>query len=272
MAQKRSAQLAKRAVQLADERLRDACQVTELLLRENARQRVDLAGRMARVKQLEQLLHAASNDRHIKREHHQTARDIAVRLRKGVRGGSIPAFVFLLDRTGRVIAREGAEVERFGDSLAATPVIRDALLGYLRDDVWIIGNVLYRVAVAPVIQHEVAEGYAGAIAIGHAVDKPLAVELARRLRLDVGFFGSRGPFVISKPNPAVEQYVAAGLATLSDDRAAHCSARPAVVADGDNRFIVLMARLPGQAGTTGAAYAVWAAAPTRAELARAKPE
>lgn len=270
MAKKRSAQLAKRAVRLADERLRDVCQVTELLLRENARQRIDLAGRMARVPQLEQLLHAASHDRKVDPGHYQTARDIAVRLREGVRGGSTPAFIFLLDRRGRVIARDGLQTQKRGDSLAETPVIRDALLGYLRDDMWIVDDKLYRVAVAPVVQ--VDKGYAGAVVVGHAVDKALVARLAKRLRTDVGFFGTSGAFVLSAQNPAVQRQIRASLGKLGADRAEHCRAQPALVADSDNRYIVLVARLPGEAGAAGGAYAVWTPAPTRAELARAKPE
>ncbi len=257
MANKRVERLKNIVATLEAGRLRDACQVADLLMRENAIQRVDLAGKMARVKQLEQLLHVVTQSRRVSKRHHMTATDIAARLVSSVKGGTAPAFVIIVDLKSRVVARVGMNADRYGDVLN-TAVISEALHGYMRDDVWVINDSLYRVAIAPIVQRELKEGYGGAIVVGHAMGKPFASEMAKRLRVEVGFYKPARTFAQSRSIPAVERAIRAAMGQLEGDRDKHCVAKPTVVDNAGDSYLMLTARLPGNAGASHAAYAVYA--------------
>jgi len=257
VAVKRIAHLERLVDQLEVERLRDACQVADLLMRENAMQRMDLAGKMAKVKQLGQLLAVVNTSRRVKQAHHRTAGDIGARLIANVKGGAAPAFLFILDRSGRVVARVGREADRYGDVLSAPAAISETLHGYMRDDVWIIDEKLYRIATSPVVHRELKGGYAGAIIVGHRMDKTLASDIAKRLRVNIGFYRLGGVFVQTARVPGVEKTIRAAVAKLSDKRNEHCLVKPTVARDGGDAYHVLTARLPGHAGAQGASYAVF---------------
>lgn len=262
MAHNRVRSLEQQLNKLEAQRLRDACQVVDLLLRENAVQRIDLAAKMARVKQLAQLLHVVAQRRaqrrRIKRAHHHTASDIGGRLITNVLGGAAPAFIFILDLKGRVVARIGMDEQRYGDNLAGYFSVGEALQGYMRDDLWILEDRLYRVAVAPVVQRELKEAYVGAIVVGHKMADQLASELAKRLRVNIGFYQPKGSFARSARVAGVDRAITATLAKLGSERRSHCLVEPAVAADGEASYFVLTARLPGEAGMAGAGYAVFA--------------
>src|SRR5439155_23087823 len=126
---------------VADEhdRLRKACSVIGILLSDDARKRVELAGTFARADQIVKALDSASGASKLDAGRMKTARSEAETLIDGAEGGRKPDFAILIDRSGRVVARARLDQEDFGDVLAGRPLIDDALAGFLRDDLWAQG-------------------------------------------------------------------------------------------------------------------------------------
>lgn len=90
-----------------------------------------------------------------------------------------PDIAFALDANGRIVAQLGPmEVNPPGASLATFPLVRRALQGYVRDDVWVYDRRVYRMAARPVIA---GGDYVGAILHGYRFDKGIAQKLANNL-------------------------------------------------------------------------------------------
>ena len=90
-----------------------------------------------------------------------------------------PDIAFALDGDGRIIAQLGPlEQNPPGASLATFPLVKRALQGYLRDDVWVYDRRVYRMAARPVMS---GSEYAGAIVHGYRLDKGLSEKLAKNL-------------------------------------------------------------------------------------------
>jgi hypothetical protein len=90
-----------------------------------------------------------------------------------------PDIAFALDGDGRIIAQLGPlEQNPPGASLATFPLVKRALQGYLRDDVWVYDRRVYRMAARPVMS---GSEYAGAIIHGYRLEKGLSDKLAKNL-------------------------------------------------------------------------------------------
>jgi hypothetical protein len=90
-----------------------------------------------------------------------------------------PDIAFALDADGRIIGQLGPlESNPPGASLETFPLVKRALQGYLRDDVWIYDRRVYRVAARPVMS---GTEYAGAIVHGYRLEKGLAQKLSAYL-------------------------------------------------------------------------------------------
>ncbi|RMH42539.1 MAG: hypothetical protein D6689_07865 [Deltaproteobacteria bacterium] len=253
-------------------RLKRACGITNILLQQNARDRIDLASAFARADappgrprlKLDEILYNATKADRITSEIHNTAKLALGELVDSVKG-SKPDFVIAVDATGRAIARVGLNEDRWGDSVRGFFAIDDALDGYLRDDVWFVNHDLYRIAVSPVIETRVGQ-YAGAIVIGHAFNKELAERLADNVGAHVAFYAKGGAVAASTP-AQVHQDVAKTAARLLADRPTaddgtdaqkDCAdLAPFEVASGSEKFDVAVARLPGEARAADAFYAVF---------------
>ncbi len=250
-------------------RLVDACSVTNILLTENARHRIDLAGQAARFsKDIADTLWAASSDKEITPDHNMTARTEGKKLLESLKDVGEPDFIIMLDNKGRAVVRLGIDTTTFGDSLAGYPLVDDALAGYLRDDIWLLERNLYLVAAAPVI-NRMAPGsvwgeYAGAIVLGHAIDKEFATSLAEKLKFNVSFYvGERSvanSTAIQLHKDMVDHFQSLG--PLDHDREADCSEnKPFYIEASGDSYAALEARLPGEAAHFGAFYAVYAERP-----------
>jgi hypothetical protein len=258
-------------------RIKDSCAVVNILLTQNARVRIDLAAAFARAGKVPDILDAASKTKAITAEQNSTARAAANGLINSVKGEDAgeegkavkkpsvkPDFVILLDRRGRVVVRAGiGEWEKlYGDSLAGYYVVDDALSGFLRDDLWLIDETLYRVAAAPVVHRG---QWAGAVILGHDIDREFATRLAKQLPVQVSFYAGGRAVGTSDPvqihNDVVTKFKAT--AANSKDRSADCQAEPFPVSGGGKNYSVLTARLPGEAGiNSGAFYSVFIERPT----------
>jgi hypothetical protein len=109
---------------------------------------------------------------------------------------SIPAdwrddALFAVDREGHVVAQVGYDAVAGNDDfeLGGYPAVNDALHGWLRDDVWLLGSKLYVVVARPV-EYDATQRPAGAIVGLKEVNKKFADDLAKRTRTNLAFYAS----------------------------------------------------------------------------------
>ncbi len=254
-------------------RLRRACGVANILLAQNARDRMDLAEQFARAPapagrprlKIEDILSNASKGKSISQDQNATAKAALADLLENVKGNK-PDFVIALDRHGRVVGRAGIDANTYGDSMSGFYLIDDALDGYVRDDVWYYNKTMYRVAASPVIDR--AQGsYAGVMLLGHEFNKALAERIDKNIGAYVGFYVA-GNATASSHSAMIHKDVAAAYAAATKDGLAEgsaqddCSkAKPVSVSTGSESFNVVFARLPGEGQQAGAFYAVYTEKP-----------
>ena len=178
-------------------RLTVACGVVQILLTDDARKRVDLAGKFARQKSIVEALEDASNAATLDDGRMKTVRSVADGLLRDMKGGRVPDFAVMIDRKGRVVARVRLDDADYGDVLAGRPLVDDALAGYQRDDLWVQNGTMYFLAAAPVVR---GQEYFGAILLGHKVTNEFANALVDGLKVGLGFYLG-GDTVASSPMP-----------------------------------------------------------------------
>jgi hypothetical protein len=256
---------AERATRISEkQQIERACSVGNILLRDNARSRVQLASEFARAAapaddpklELGAILFQASRGDIISGESHATAKKALLVLMRSFEGGKPPSFVLLLDRNGRVAARTGTEDDTvYGDSMRGYFLIDDALDGYLRDDLWVVGGNLYRVAASPVITNTAPFEYAGAVVLGHALDGEFAAEIGKSLSVNISFYVGRDA-VASSDAVQIHEEVVTKFKALGLEETGVCNEEPFSVSAGGETYDVVVSRLPGEAGQLGAFYAV----------------
>lgn len=235
-------------------RLQTACGVIHILLTDDARNRVDLAGAFARAPEILNALEAASGAERLDEARMRQVRDVGDTVMKAIQGNRKPDFAMLIDRRGRVVARVRLDDNDFGDVAAGRPLIDDALAGYLRDDLWTTNGTMYFVSAAPVVKQG---AYVGAVVLGHQVTNQLAEKLVKSLEVDMGFHlgadGVAGSKTIAFDHAALQ----AQLAKLGDDLSTDCQlVKPVDVHAGADEYTGLVARLPGEAQARQAFYSV----------------
>jgi hypothetical protein len=257
---------AERATEVSEtNRLARACVITEILLRDFAQSRIQLAGQTARVQGLDSVLLESSRGESVTGSTYSTAKKILTEdlnfgtTRKGDQEEPYrPDLILALDARGRVVARSSqGEDNLYGDSLRGYYLVDDALDGYLRDDLWIVGGKLYLVAAAPVITaHE--PDWAGAVVIGEEVNKEFASELAEQLHVNLTFYAAGEAVAASHPAQLHEEMLARAQKQLKGPAGSDCKATASFsLSSGDESYQVLLARLPGEAGALGAFYSVY---------------
>ncbi|MCP4447761.1 MAG: hypothetical protein GY811_20850 [Myxococcales bacterium] len=247
-----------------DDRVRTACLVTGVLLRDNARARIQLTSEFAQaVRQLKlsRTLFEASKDEIISGQANATGRKELTTLLESV-SGTKPSLVWLLDRRGRVVARSNLDDTTYGDSVRGYYAVQDALDGYVRDDLWMMDDGLYRVAAAPVLTQSLE--WAGAVVLGQAMDQEFALSLSENISANINFYVSGEAVAASEPIQ-IHKDVVAGSKELADlDEGQGCSSGTLLhVKAGGKRYAVVNAALPGEAGEQQAFYSVF--------IERAKP-
>jgi hypothetical protein len=239
-------------------RLKVACGVINILLTDDARNRVELAGSFARTSEIIGPLDAASSADKLDDTRMKQVRGVGEAVMKTIQGRK-PDFAILVDKRGRVVARVRLDENDYGDLLSGRPLVDDALAGYLRDDLWIQNGTMYFVTASPVIKRDPPVEYVGAVVLGHAVTNELAQKLVGSLGVDVGFFlgndtvaGSKTITLDTKPMEAVIDKLAGG------DLARDCQANePISLSASKEPYTALVARLPGEAQQKKAYYSVF---------------
>ncbi|MBT8492001.1 MAG: hypothetical protein KJO07_02980, partial [Deltaproteobacteria bacterium] len=246
-------------------RLQRACSVVNLVLRDNAGSRVRQASSAARGYGLGEVTAKAGKGNIVSGEDNANGRARLVELGKEFESSDIPkpAFMFLVDGKGRVIARSGLEDSSYGDVLAGYYALDDALAGYMRDDVWLYENKLYRVAVTPVFTNSLARS--GALVIGYGFDKPFAESIGKDLEVQMSFY-ARGEAMASNHAIQVHEDVVkkygAELQGKKLEKSDCVAVEPFAVSAGGTTYNSLIARLPGEARQAGAFYAVFVEQPS----------
>ncbi len=256
----------RRSVADQNRRIKDACSVINILLTKRAGMRVNKAMYYSVIPTLGSTLQNASRPAPISSELNRTARETARRhifKAEGAKQDPLkPDFVMFLDKNGRVVARvtggakvPGIDTAEYGDSLAGYSLIEDALAGFVRDDLWQIKGVMYRMAIAPVIRN----GYrVGTVVTGHEVDQEFAKSLADNLGVKISFYAGERAVANSDPEALIDKDVVAAVkarGSLKESRDKDCLLEPIHVQAGANKsFLVAAARLPGEAGVVQKAF------------------
>src|SRR5688572_4729705 len=157
-------------------RLKVACGVIDILLTDDARNRVELAGSFARTQDVVGALDAASGADKLDDTRMKQVRGVGENVMKEIQGRK-PDFAILIDNRGRVVARVRLDENDFGDLLSGRPLVDDALAGYLRDDIWVQNGTMYFVTASPVIKRDPPVEYVGAVVLGHAITNELSMTL-----------------------------------------------------------------------------------------------
>jgi hypothetical protein len=235
-------------------RLQTACGVIRILLADDARNRVELAGAFARAPEIMTALEAASATERLDEARMKQVRDVGDTVMKAIQGNRKPDFAMLIDRRGRVVARVRLDDADFGDVAAGRPLIDDALAGYLRDDLWAQNGTMYFVSAAPVVKQG---AYVGAVVLGHQVTNQLAEKLVKSLAVDMGFHLGADGVAGSKTIAFDHAPLQAAIAKLGDDRTSDCQLVPPMeIHAGADDYTAIVARLPGEAAARQAFYSV----------------
>ena len=258
---------AERTVAPAEQtRIGVACSVIDILLADDARNRVEVTGAFARSQEVVNALEAASGVDKLEKDEARmkSVRDIGETIMKGIQGRK-PDFAMLVDRRGRVVARVHLDEGDWGDVVAGRPLIDDALAGYLRDDLWTQNGTMYFVSAAPVIKRDPPVAYVGAVVLGHAITNDLAKKLVASLNVDVGFYLGDSEVANSKEIPLDRAKMLATVKKLSGgDLSRDCQANatdPLSVNANNGSYSAVVARLPGEATAKQAYYAVYSKEP-----------
>ena len=167
--------------------------------------------------------------------------------------------LFAVDRDGRVVGHMGFDqANAYEDfELGGYAAVNDALHGFLRDDVWVLGGKIYLVGARPV-EYDVTQPPVGAIVSLKLVEDRFATEIARRTRSNVLFY-SAGVRVASGANVDFDtthfNLVAPELEKVETDERYKEGRNSDVHAISESANAVFT-RLPGDAWSLGAGYAV----------------
>jgi hypothetical protein len=170
-----------------DDLRRDRFEV-EALLKLDARSRIDAIAPIAANAEVRSALRTAS----VRTAGQPIPPDVTTRLRakleelngrlEGMRGD----LLFAVDRNGWIVAAIAPGQIPTGAGLGDFPLVARAREGYVRDDVWVYNDDIYRMAARPVIE---GGEYVGALVHGKRFDDQLAQLLSSRLNgATVAFF------------------------------------------------------------------------------------
>jgi hypothetical protein len=244
------------------QRLVVACGVVDILLGDDARNRVDLAGQFSRTPEIVGALETASGQDKLDEARMKAVRDVGEKVINTIQGRK-PDFAMLVDRKGRVVARVALDANDFGDVAAGRPLVDDALAGYLRDDLWAHNGTMYFVSAAPVIKRDPPVAYVGAVVLGHQVTNALAQRLVKSLDIELGFYLGKDDVAGSKSLAVDAGPMLDIVKKSSGELGRDCQAnKPIGVTSGKDDYTAIVARLPGEAASKNAFYSVMIKRPT----------
>ncbi len=167
--------------------------------------------------------------------------------------------LFAVNRAGEVLAEVGFDAVASNDEfeLGGYPAVNDALHGWLRDDVWVLGSKMYFVVARPV-EYDVTQRPPGAIVGLKEVSTKVAEDLAKRTRTSVAFYaaGKRVAAGVGVTGFDAEKLnvVAGDLSNVEDKTYGDGGRSDARMLADD--LGAMYARLPGDAWAVGSGFAV----------------
>ena len=241
----------RRIEQLEGQRMDRAQYAAEQLLKNDARRWIDYVAKLGTDGKLIDFLDAASRGPSDLRPLHESVRN---RLRELVpdRQAIGAESIIAVDVKGRVVARVGDDEGEFGESIAGTEVVADALRGYLSDDVWGANNRLRRIGAAPVLSKS-HDRIVGVLVVAVETGKRLAEMWKRNLGVEVAFvlrkdvLSSTLPEALLTQLPEVIEEHAAEIASQKRSRAL-----PLYM--GSERLLTVAAPFTGEASEQHAYY------------------
>ncbi len=236
-------------------------QTVEWALKIDARRRLDalLAGSVDPTLQQSLVSANAAKDGKAPDKAKADARKALVSVAEAIPADWRDDALFAVDREGHVVAQVGYDAIAGNDDfeLGGYPAVNDALHGWFRDDVWVLGSKLYVVVARPV-EYDVAQRPAGAIVGLKEVSKKFADDLAKRTRTSLAFYasGQRMAGGVGVEGFDEEKLDAVGndLKNIVDKTYGD-SGRSDVRMFSDD-LGAMYARLPGDASTLGSGFAV----------------
>ncbi len=237
------------------QRLKRACMVTNVLLRDNARVRVAKAAEIAAPDTGIPLALSQVTGEHVSDGAHSRLKQLLLGLKFA--GGKGPDFIIALDKDGRVVARTGDNSDSYGETMRGYFVVDDALDGYMRDDIWLTPSGLYAVSAVPVVTPTTPFEWAGVVVTGRAIANEFANEFKQKLETEVAFYSDDD--VLAKSSTAeIHGEVMKRLGGDKRPAPNECS-EPFPVEAGGNTYDVIASGLPGEAGALGAYYTLFIA-------------
>jgi hypothetical protein len=168
-------------------------QTVEWALKIEARRRLDalLAGSVDATLQQSLVLADSSKDGKIPEKAKADAKRALGAVHDAVPADYRADILLAIDRDGRVVANVGYEAAASVEDFEAGgyPAANDALHGWLRDDVWLLGSKMYVVVARPV-EYDATQRPAGAIVGLKEINGKFAQDLANRTRASVAFYAS----------------------------------------------------------------------------------
>jgi hypothetical protein len=165
----------------------------------------------------------------------------------------------LVDRSGTVVTYlafrelDAASTVSFG----AAPTVVDALHGYLRDDVWVLGGKLFRVVARPV-EDDSSHPPLGAVLSLTRLDGTYAQRVSERTGVSFAFFSAgqlAGKGAANGFDPAHFDDAVAAFASLGADEAyaASGASKPAPIS---RNTVAIFSKMPGDAWDLDAGFVV----------------
>ena len=236
-------------------------QTVDWALKIDARRRLDalLAGSVDPALQQSLVLANGAKDGKAPDKAKADARKALVSVNENIPADWRDDALFAVDREGHVVAQVGYDAIAGNDDfeLGGYPAVNDALHGWFRDDVWVLGSKLYVVVARPV-EYDVATRPAGAIVGLKEVSKKFADDLAKRTRTSVAFYASGQRMA---GGVGVEGFDEEKLDAVSNDLKNVVDKTYGDTGRSDVRMFsedlgAMYARLPGDAYTLGSGFAV----------------
>ncbi len=245
------------AVAMTEELASDS-QTVGWALQIDARKRLDALLIGAVDKGVQDALQAANAKEKIETKAKEDGRHALVAVLEKIPADWKPDALFAVDHDGRVVSQVGYDASNaFADfELGGYPVVFDALHGFMRDDTWVLGGRLYRIAARPV-EFDSTQPPLGAIVAMRLIDKRFAQDLSKRTRASVAFYAN-GERVVSA---AVEGFDETLLDPLDNDLSKLPGDKEYSEGRSEVRFLsgdvgVMYARMFGDAWELGAGFAV----------------
>lgn len=234
-------------------------QVVSAVLKDDARTRAGHLIKFAIDGPIAKALNQASSSTNkIDAEQRDAVEKALKRINKEIPADQAFDAVFAVDRGGRVVGAIGNIASQGSDEpeLGGHPVVADALHGFVRDDTLVWGR-LHRVVARPV-ELEAGGAPAGAVVGARIIDDKFARELSSRSGAAIAFYvsGSRTAAAAPEgfPKASLDQIVTDLDAVLTDPDYSE-KGRSGIREIGED-LSVQYTRLPGEAYSLGAGYAV----------------